>query len=106
MKDYRISLLADYYGDMLIPKALETVRFYYDDDLSLSEIAEQQGVSRQAISESLAKSVGLLYEWEDKLGLAVRHDEVTELTEQAALAIREGDAAQAVAILAQIAELV
>lgn len=67
MKDYRISVLADLYGAMLTEKNLEILRSYLDDDLSLSEIAADLGISRQAVSESLSKSKDTLLDMEQKL---------------------------------------
>ena len=46
-KDMKISLLLDFYGDILSEKRRSIVGMYYDEDLSLAEIAEETGISRQ-----------------------------------------------------------
>lgn len=46
-KNLEISLLFDFYGDMLTEKQRDVVELYYNDDLSLSEIAENEGITRQ-----------------------------------------------------------
>ena len=47
-KNLNVSILLDFYGAMLTEKQREAVEYYYNDDLSLSEIADNQGISRQA----------------------------------------------------------
>ena len=46
-KDLEISFLLDFYGDMLTEKQREVIEFYYNEDLSLSEIADNEGITRQ-----------------------------------------------------------
>ncbi len=60
--------LIDLYGKLLTENQQELLSLYYGCDLSLSEIAEQKGVSRQSVSESLTKSRKQLREYEEKLG--------------------------------------
>ena len=50
-KDLKIALLLDYYGEMLTPKQRAVLRCYYDDDLSLSEIAQNAHITRQGVRE-------------------------------------------------------
>lgn len=71
-KDMRISLLLDFYGDMLTDKQRDVVDLYYNDDLSLSEIAENEGITRQGVRDSLKRAEGQLLEMEQRLGLAAR----------------------------------
>ena len=68
-KNLEISTLLDYYGMLLTDKQRETVEYYYDDDLSLGEIAENTGISRQGVRDSIKRSETILLEAEEKLGL-------------------------------------
>ena len=52
-KNFEISLLLDFYGDMLTEKQRDMVDYYYNDDLSLSEIAENEGITRQGVRDSI-----------------------------------------------------
>ena len=74
-KNFQIAELLDLYGMLLTDKQRETVEFYYNDDLSLGEIAENTGISRQGVRDSIKRSEGILYEAEEKLGLMRRAKE-------------------------------
>ncbi len=65
----RITLLFDLYGPLLTPKQREAVRLYYEQDLSLGEIAEECRVSRQAVYDLLRRAENALEKYEQKLGL-------------------------------------
>jgi len=67
------SLLYDYYGALLSDRQREVFELYYEDNLSLSEIAANLGVSRQAVHIALGKASGILETYEEKLGLIARH---------------------------------
>ena len=75
-KDMKISLLLDFYGDVLSGRRLEIMKMYYDEDLSLSEIAEITGISRQGVRDSVKKSESELTKLEQTLNLAGRFDKV------------------------------
>ena len=75
-KCYDISRLLDYYGEMLSERQRLAARLYYDDDLSLSEVAEELGISRQGVRASLKKSEETLYDLENRLGLTGRYDRI------------------------------
>lgn len=62
-------LLNAYYGSMLTEHQREIMRLYYDCDMSLGEISEVTGVTRQAVREIIVRSTAKLTEWEEKLGL-------------------------------------
>ena len=62
----RISMLLQIYGKLLTEKQFEFMDYYYNEDLSLSEIAENQNITRQAVREILAKSKNKLEEYEEK----------------------------------------
>jgi predicted DNA-binding protein YlxM (UPF0122 family) len=67
------SLLYDFYGELLDDTKREVMDLYHEDNLSLSEIAEEQGISRQAVHYTLKKAEDILERFEDKLGLVKKH---------------------------------
>lgn len=66
------ALLFDFYGPLLTEKQGKMWDLYYQRDLSLSEIAEQEGISRQAVHDLLKRTEKILEEYELKLGLINR----------------------------------
>ena len=64
-----ISLLFDFYGELLTEKQKELLSLHNENDLSLAEIAAEKGVSRQAIHEQIKKAEKALLSYEEKLGL-------------------------------------
>ncbi len=77
-KNIEISLLFDFYGQLLSPKQREAVALYYNDDLSLSETALEMGITRQGVRDLVKRSEAELYEYERKLGLFERFERVGE----------------------------
>ena len=75
-KNLSVSLLMDFYGQLLTPKQLEALEFYYNDDLSLAEIADQMSISRQGVRDFIKRGEKQLLELEDKLGLAHRFENI------------------------------
>lgn len=71
-KIVQIALLFDFYGQLLTQKQIEIIDMYYSNDLSLSEIAEQQEISRQGVYDTLKRAEKTLAEYEAKLGLVNR----------------------------------
>ena len=65
-----ISLLLEFYGALLTERQRELVEFYYTDDLSLSEIAENLGITRQGVRDGLRKAEEALSSFEEKLKLS------------------------------------
>lgn len=75
MKDLDISVFADFYGKLLSPRALKILRMYYDEDMSLAEISESVGITRQGVKDSIDKSARYLTGCEKRLGLyRIRQD--------------------------------
>lgn len=72
IKDLNVSILLDFYANALTEKQKEVVEFYYNEDLSLSEIAEHVGISRQGVRDSIKRGEAVLFDLEQKLGLAER----------------------------------
>ena len=65
-----ITILYDFYGDVLTEKQRDFLNYYYNDDLSLSEIAENEGITRQGVRDAIKRAEAQLYEMEEKLGFA------------------------------------
>lgn len=65
-------LLFDFYGDMLTEKQRQIFDYYYNEDLSLAEIAEIAGISRQGVRDSVVRSEVALRAMEEKTGLVAR----------------------------------
>ncbi len=75
-KDMNISLLFDFYGEILTEKQQDVIDYYYNDDLSLAEISEHLGITRQGVRDSIKRAEATLIEMEEKLGLAKRFREI------------------------------
>ena len=69
---YRMALLYDFYGDVLTPRQKEFYDLYYNEDLSLSEIAENNGITRQGVRDVIVRAEAILTDLEDKTGLIKR----------------------------------
>ena len=69
-KNMRLAYLLDFYGEVLDEHSRSVMNSYYEDDLSLSEIAEGIGISRQGVRHIIKKSEEQLDFLEQKLGLA------------------------------------
>lgn len=66
-KKVEISMLCDIYGKLLTEKQFEFINDYYNNDLSLSEIAENNDITRQAVRDIIKKGERKLFEYEEKL---------------------------------------
>ena len=66
-KDLNIALLFDFYGEMLTDKQKDVIDLYYNEDLSLAEIAEHEGISRQGVRDNIKRGESYLLELEEKL---------------------------------------
>ena len=78
-KDLRISFLLDFYGDMLTETQREVVDAYYNEDLSLAEIAQDREITRQGVRDAIKRAEQQLLEMEDRLGLARRFQEIQKV---------------------------
>lgn len=76
-KNLEMSYLLDFYGDVLTDKQREAMEEYYNADLSLSEIAEGLGITRQGVRDALKRGEATLLELEEKIGLAGRYRELS-----------------------------
>ena len=69
-KNLEISVLLDYYGGMLTDKQRDVIDLYYNQDLSLAEIAEHEKISRQGVRDNIKRGEAYLTELEENLYLA------------------------------------
>jgi predicted DNA-binding protein YlxM (UPF0122 family) len=91
-KNLEVSLLLDFYGEMLTDKQRQVTDLYYNEDLSLAEIAEESDITRQGVRDSIKRAEAQLFMLEEKLGLAKRFREMQEglqMVLQAARSISE-----------------
>ena len=77
-KDLSIAYLLDFYGDVLSDRKRSVLDDYYNNDLSLAEIAQDLGISRQGVRELIKKAEEELNFYEQKLHLAQRFGEAGE----------------------------
>ena len=75
-KNMRIAYLLDFYEDLLDEHIQGVMRAYYDDDLSLAEIASGEGISRQGVRHLIKKGEDTLEFYESRLALAKRYEEL------------------------------
>lgn len=75
-RSYNISLLFDFYGELLSDRQKEVLDLYFNEDLSLSEISENTGITRQGVRDAIKKAEAILQNYEEKLGLIKRFDTI------------------------------
>ncbi len=78
-KDLYISSLLDIYGRFLSEKQKSLTEHYYNEDLSLSEIAENEGITRQGVSDNIRRAEQKMRAWEEQCGLCRKHLRLKEL---------------------------
>ena len=88
-KNLNLSVLLDFYGDILTERQKDMLDMYYNNDLSLSEIAENFSISRQGVRSVLKKGETILTEMEEKLNLASRFGTVQEKSDMIAARLTE-----------------
>ncbi|MEJ9211041.1 putative DNA-binding protein [Bacillus smithii] len=81
-KTTRMNFLYDFYQSLLTPKQRNYMALYYLDDYSLGEIAEEYGISRQAVYDNIKRTEAMLEEYEEKLSLFKKFQMRTELFQQ------------------------
>ena len=76
------NLLLDFYGKLLTDKQREMYTLKYEDDLSITEIAEEFGISKQGVSDSINKTEKALKDYEEKLHLVERFEALNEVIDE------------------------
>ena len=69
---FSMALLFDYYGELLTEKQKTYFDLYYNQDFSLAEIAEEEGISRQGVHDALTRTEAALRNFEEKTGFVAR----------------------------------
>ena len=86
---YRMAMLYDFYGDLLTDRQKEFYDLYYNEDLSLAEIAENYGITRQGVRDVIVRAEAYLTEIEDKTGLIRRFHTMQSQLREIADCIRQ-----------------
>ena len=105
LKNVEIGILNDYYGGLLTEYQTRILSSYYDEDLSLKEIADEEGVSRQAVQDVIKRSSEKLIEYEDKLGLVGKISSIVNKIEQILVSVDTETANKLNDILNEIKEI-
>ena len=71
---YRMTMLYDFYGELLTDRQKEFFDLYYNEDLSLAEIAENAGISRQGVRDVIVRAEAAMQEIEDRTGIIKRFE--------------------------------
>ena len=71
-KKLMMTMLFDFFGELLTDKQREYFDLYYNEDMSLSEIAENAGISRQGVRDMLVRAEAALSDYEAKTGVVAR----------------------------------
>ena len=103
-KNLSYSDLNAVYGSLLTEKQREFLELYYDCDVSLNEIAEQYGISRQAVRDAIVRGEKVLSEFEAKLGLLKRRSETADKLKKAVELIDSDNQKSAKEILTSLIE--
>ena len=77
-----LSLLYEYYGSMLTETQQEICDLYYNQNLTLTEIAEDVGITKQGVSDALKKSEKLLYNYEKNLHIKEKNNRLGDLVQK------------------------
>ena len=78
MKNLEMSYLMDFYGNLLRDKQREIMQMYYQEDLSLGEIASEYGITRQGVRDNIVRAEKELTNYESSLGLWKKFSRITE----------------------------
>ncbi len=81
-KNMDIAILLDVYGGMLTERQSDTLSLYYNEDLSLTEIAENFGITRQGVHKCIRSAEDYLLQLEQTLGYAEKYRELYALTDR------------------------
>ncbi len=79
-KAFHMTMLFDFYGELLTDRQKEFFDLYYNEDLSLAEIAENAGITRQGVRDVLVRSEAYLNEIEEKTGIIARFLEMQKIS--------------------------
>ena len=81
-KTTRFIMLYDFYQDLLTDKQKQYAELYFQDDLSLGEIAEEFSISRQAVYDNINRAQKILEDYESKLQLLTKYEQRMSILQQ------------------------
>lgn len=81
-KNIHISMLLEIYGKLLTQKQCDVIDLYYNQNLSLSEIAEEENITRQGVRKNLVDAENKLFDYEEKLQILKQKLEREEIIEE------------------------
>jgi len=73
-----VAYMLDFYGGLLTDKQRDIMSYHYEEDMSLSEICEIYSISRQAVHDIIKRSEKILFDYEEELGLVIRHLNISD----------------------------
>jgi len=88
-KNLNLSVLIDFYGDVLTEKQKNVMELYYNEDLSLAEIAELEKISRQGVRDSIKRGEETILELEEKLGMVDKFMKLSKLLDDIKLKVTD-----------------
>ena len=88
-KNLNLSVLIDFYGDILTEKQKNVMELYYNEDLSLAEIAELEKISRQGVRDSIKRGEETILELEEKLGMVQKFMKLSQLLDDIKLKVTD-----------------
>lgn len=104
-KTLEIGYLLDFYGEMLNERRRTVLDMYYNEDMSLSEIADSLGITRQGVRDLIKKAGDELLLFEEKLGMAKKFRSLCECTEKAERIIQQGENDRDASLLSILSEI-
>ena len=84
-----LAWLTAFYGGLLTDKQRQVLTLHCEEDLSLAEIAQEAGISRQGVHDMLTRAAQRLFDMEEKLGMAARFRRMEDGLEQCRMLLRE-----------------
>ena len=108
-KSLEIGYLLDFYGELLSERRRTVLDMYYNEDMSLSEIAESLGITRQGVRDLIKKSGDELLHFEEKLGVAKKFRDLCKCADSAEDIIRanfDQNSAELLSILSEIRQII
>ena len=104
-KSLEIGYLLDFYGEMLNDRRRTVLDMYYNEDMSLSEIAEALGITRQGARDLIKKAGGELLLFEEKLGMAQKFRSLYDCTDRAEEILKKDGCADRASLLKILSEI-
>ena len=77
----KVAVLSKYYGKLLTERQQTILEMYVDNNLSLQEVSEELGISRQAVKDALDTAIDTLKATEEKLGIINRDQKIKDIIE-------------------------